>query len=76
MSVPPFYLLKRVGFKKGMMIGFWTMAVGAFISIPAAMTRTYEIFLLGLFSIGACLAILQTAGALRISNIGNIAGYS
>ena len=28
MSVPSSYLLKRVGFKKGMMIGFWTMAIG------------------------------------------------
>src|ERR671927_839537 len=30
MSVPSSYLLKRVGFKKGMMAGFWIMAVGAF----------------------------------------------
>src|SRR5689334_20759512 len=26
MSVPSSYLLKRVGFKKGMMVGFWVMA--------------------------------------------------
>src|SRR5690606_155680 len=44
-SIPASYLLKRIGFKKGMMIGFWTMAVGAFIFVPAAFTRTYEIFL-------------------------------
>ena len=31
MSVPSAFLLKKVGFKKGMMIGFWTMALGAFI---------------------------------------------
>src|SRR5690606_19184261 len=31
MSVPSSYLLKSVGFKKGMMVGFWTMAIGAFI---------------------------------------------
>ncbi|MCY7358829.1 MAG: glucose/galactose MFS transporter, partial [Rudanella sp.] len=30
MSVPSSYLLKAIGFKKGMMIGFWVMAVGAF----------------------------------------------
>ena len=70
MSVPSSYLLKRVGFKKGMMIGFWTMAIGAFIFIPAAMTRTYEIFLLGLFSIGAGLAILQTAANPYITILG------
>src|SRR6516162_3119417 len=45
MSVPSSYLLKRTGFKKGMMIGFWTMAFGAFLFVPAALTRTYEIFL-------------------------------
>lgn len=60
-SVPSSYLLKRVGFKKGMMYGFGIMALGAFIFIPAAMFRTYEIFLLGLFSIGAGTALLQTA---------------
>src|SRR4030081_1216364 len=52
MSVPSSYLLKKVGFKKGMMVGFWVMALGAFIFVPAALTRTYEVFLLGLFTIG------------------------
>src|SRR3954452_20867407 len=41
MSVPSSYLLKRTGFKKGMMIGLWAMAIGAFVFIPAAYTRTY-----------------------------------
>ncbi|MEJ7769703.1 MAG: glucose/galactose MFS transporter, partial [Chitinophagaceae bacterium] len=41
-----------------------------FIFIPAAMTRTYEIFLLGLFSIGAGLAILQTAANPYITILG------
>ncbi len=59
-SVPSSYLLKSVGFKKGMMYGFLTMALGAFIFVPAAMIRTYEVFLLGLFLLGAGLAILQT----------------
>lgn len=60
-SVPASYLLKSVGFKKGMMVGFFIMAVGAFIFIPAAYLRAYEIFLLGLFSLGTGLAVLQTA---------------
>ncbi|MGZ5134849.1 MAG: sugar MFS transporter [Flavitalea sp.] len=70
MSVPSSYLLKRTGFKKGMMIGFWAMAIGAFIFVPAALTRTYEIFLLGLFTIGAGLAILQTAANPYITVLG------
>src|SRR4051812_10912514 len=70
MSVPSAYLLKKSGFKKGMMTGFWVMAVGAFIFVPAALTRTYEIFLLGLFTIGAGLAVLQTAANPYITILG------
>jgi MFS transporter, FHS family, L-fucose permease len=70
MSVPSSYLLKSVGFKKGMMIGFWVMAVGAFIFVPAALSRTYEIFLVGLFSLGTGLAILQTAANPYITVLG------
>src|SRR3954452_1774542 len=71
MSVPAAFLLKRAGFKKGMMIGFFIMSLGAFIFIPAALTRTYEIFLLGLFTIGAGLAILQTAANPYITILGS-----
>jgi glucose/galactose transporter len=59
-----------VGFKKGMMIGFWVMAVGAFIFVPAALSRTYEVFLLGLFTLGTGLAILQTAANPYITVLG------
>ncbi|HEX6224243.1 MAG TPA: sugar MFS transporter [Chryseolinea sp.] len=69
-SVPAAYLLKRSGFKKGMLIGFLAMSAGAFIFIPAALTRTYEIFLLGLFTIGVGLAILQTAANPYITVLG------
>ena|SRR5688500_8272781 len=60
MSVPSSFLLKKKGFKKGMMIGFWTMSLGAFIFVPAALTRTYEIFLLGLFSVRWVRKVYQT----------------
>jgi len=69
-SVPASYLLKAVGFKKGMMYGFLTMALGAFIFVPAAWIRTYEVFLLGLFLLGAGLAILQTAANPYITILG------
>ncbi|PWJ53375.1 glucose/galactose transporter [Dyadobacter jejuensis] len=71
MSVPSSYLLKSVGFKKGMMYGFWAMSLGAFIFLPAAMLRKYEIFLLGLFMIGIGLAILQTAANPYITILGD-----
>ena len=48
MSVPSGYLLERIGFKRGIMYGFFMMAAGAFVFIPAALSRAYAIFLLGL----------------------------
>ncbi len=70
MAVPAAHLLERVGFKKGILIGFWIMSLGALIFVPAAMTRTYGLFLLGLFSIGTGLAILQPAANTYITIIG------
>lgn len=70
MSVPSSYLLKAVGFKKGMMMGFFAMSIGAFIFVPAAMSRTYEIFLLGLFTLGTGLAVLQTAANPYVTVLG------
>lgn len=71
MAVPAAHLLEKVGFKKGIMIGFWIMALGALIFVPAAFTRTYGLFLLGLFSIGTGLAVLQPAANTYITMIGS-----
>ncbi|WP_290795984.1 glucose/galactose MFS transporter [Flavihumibacter sp. UBA7668] len=70
LSVPASFLLKKLGFKKGMMVGFWIMAAGAFLFVPAALGRTYAIFLAGLFTLGAGLAILQTAANPYITVLG------
>jgi glucose/galactose transporter len=48
------------------------MAVGALIFIPAANTRTYTWFLLGLFVQGTGLAILQTASNPYVTILGPI----
>ncbi|MDP4222971.1 MAG: sugar MFS transporter [Bacteroidota bacterium] len=61
MALPSSVILKKTGFKFGMSLGLWVMAVGAFIFIPAALTRTYGLFLTGLFVQGTGLALLQTA---------------
>lgn len=61
MAVPSAWVLKVTGFKKGMSVGLAVMALGALIFIPAAMTRTYLFFLIGLFVQGTGLAVLQTA---------------
>jgi len=70
MALPSSWILKKTGFKNGMMVGLWVMALGTLIFIPAAMMRTYSIFLLGLFVLGTGLAILQTASNPYITIIG------
>jgi len=63
-------VLKVFGFKNGMSIGLGIMAVGALLFIPAALSRTYALFLLGLFIQGSGLAILQTASNPYITILG------
>lgn len=71
MAIPAAHLLEKVGFKKGIMIGFWITAMGALIFVPAAMTRTFGLFLFGLFSMGTGQAILQPAVNTYITIIGS-----
>ncbi len=61
MALPSAWFLEKVGFQKGMAWGLLIMAIGSLIFIPAAENRLYEIFLVGLFTQGTGLAILQTA---------------
>ncbi len=70
MAIPSAWVLKITGFKKGMSLGLLLMAAGALIFIPAAMTRTYELFLLGLFVQGSGLAVLQTAANPYVTILG------
>lgn len=70
MSLPAAMLLKKIGFKKGMMAGFWAMAAGALLFVPAASSRTFAVFLIGLFTIGMGLAVLQTAANPYITILG------
>lgn len=72
MAIPSAWVLKLTGFKKGMSVGLIVMAVGALIFIPAALSRTYFLFLLGLFVQGTGLAILQTAANPYITILGPI----
>ena len=72
MAIPSSWLLKRTGLKSGMMLGLLIMAAGALFFIPAALTRTYGMFLSGLFIMGTGLAILQTAANPYITILGPI----
>ena len=72
MSVPSGWLLEHTGYKKGMTIGLLVMAVGSVVFVPAALTRTYGLFLTGLFVQGAGMALLQTASNPYVTIIGPI----
>lgn len=72
MAIPSSFLLNRVGYKKGIMMGLWMMSLGALVFIPAAYLRAYGVFLTGLFMLGIGLAILQSAANPYISIIGPI----
>ncbi len=72
MSIPASIMLNKIGFKRGVEYGLWVMAMGALLFVPAAMTRTYALFLAGLFSFGIGLAILQTAANPFVTIIGPI----
>lgn len=61
MSIPSSKVLDKTGYKKGMALGLLGIAVGALIFIPAANTRTFSLFLVGLFVQGAGMSLLQTA---------------
>jgi MFS transporter, FHS family, L-fucose permease len=70
MAVPAGKLLQKTGYKKGMALGLLIMAGGSTLFIPAALSRSYQVFLAGLFVQGTGLAILQTAANPYITIIG------
>ena len=72
MAIPSSHLLNKVGYKKGMMLGLWCMALGALLFVPAAYWRIYHIFLIGLFLLGVGLAILQSAANPYVTIVGPI----
>lgn len=61
MAIPSSSVLKKVGFKKGMSLGLFIMAIGTILFVPAAEMESYPLFLGGLFTIGIGLTLLQTA---------------
>ncbi|PRX39160.1 sugar MFS transporter [Salegentibacter salegens] len=72
MAIPSAWVLKKIGFKNGMSMGLVVMAIGALIFIPAAISRTYALFLFGLFVQGTGLALLQSAANPYITILGPI----
>ncbi len=72
MALPSSYILNKVGYKKGMVLGLLVMAAGCLVFIPAGQARSYPLFLVGLFIIGTGLALLQTATNPYVTVLGPI----
>lgn len=72
MSIPASFVLKKTGFANGMALGLIVMAIGSILFIPAALNRSYIIFLIGLFIQGIGLSLLQTASNPYVTIIGPI----
>ncbi len=61
MAIPSARVLAVTGYRHGMAVGLGVMSVGTLMFVPAALARSYELFLAGLFIQGTGLCLLQTA---------------
>ena len=61
MAIPAGIIMKKHGYKTGILIGLSFFAAGCFLFVPAANTMLYAFFLAALFIVACGLAILETA---------------
>ena len=74
MAIPAGMILKRFGYKKGIIAGLLVFAIGALLFLPAADNRAYTVFLLGLFILGCGLTLLETAANPYATRLGDTEG--
>jgi MFS transporter, FHS family, L-fucose permease len=60
-ALPAGYVMKRFGYKVGIITGLMFFSFGAFLFIPAANNQSYNFFLFALFVIACGLGFLETA---------------
>lgn len=61
MALPAGAIMKKYGYKAGILTGLALFAIGSYLFIPSANTQLYGFFLLSLFVIACGLTILETA---------------
>ncbi|TKB99210.1 L-fucose:H+ symporter permease [Pedobacter cryophilus] len=61
MALPAGFLMKKYGYKAGIILGLLLFAIGSYLFIPSANTQSYVFFLVALFVIACGLTILETA---------------
>jgi FHS family L-fucose permease-like MFS transporter len=75
MALPAGFLLRRVGYKWGIVTGLLLYTAGALLFYPAAEIKTFGFFLFALFIIASGLTILETAANPYVTVLG-LAGSS
>ncbi|MES2006176.1 MAG: L-fucose:H+ symporter permease [Bacteroidota bacterium] len=71
MALPAGFIMKKYGYKTGIITGLVLFALGSFLFIPAANTQQYIFFLMALFIIACGLTILETAANPYASLLGD-----
>lgn len=70
MAIPAGNVMRKYGYKSGIILGLCLFAIGAFLFIPAANTQKYIFFLGALFVIACGLAFLETAANPYVTILG------
>ena len=60
-SYPAGMLIKKVGYKKGLMLALFIMGLGLMMFVVAASVLSYGVFLFALFVVASGLTLLQVA---------------
>jgi MFS transporter, FHS family, L-fucose permease len=71
MSIPSGFIIQKIGYKRGMILGFVVAAIGCFLFYPAAGTKVYGIFLAALFILASGITLLQVAGNPYVAVLGS-----
>jgi FHS family L-fucose permease-like MFS transporter len=69
-SIPGGYLISKIGYKKGAVVGLITMGAACLLFYPAASFRVFPIFLLALFVLAGGITILQVAANPYVAALG------
>ena len=70
MSIPAGYLIKKLGYKGGIVLGLTLMGFGCLTFYPASIIQEYAVFLLGLFILASGITILQVAANPYVAILG------
>ncbi len=71
LSSPAALLMRRYGYKTGLVSGLFLYSFGTFLFWPAAMVQSYWFFLVALFVIASGLAFLETGAGAFITELGD-----